>query len=411
MTAASGPCRTALAAAAVLLSTGCAPPDPIPAGEPGPLVVIGGALEADNDAVYREVLAGLAGPGPLCVIPTASGSPRESVAAAAERFQSRIGGDREVQGILITVANAGDARTAALADALGRCAGFFFTGGSQSRILDVFRPAGEDTPAFQALWERWRDGAVVAGTSAGAAMMSRRSIVGGSSSGALAHGLRDREEGEGVWVREGLGFTDRFVVDQHFLARGRWGRLAVALLADPHARAGAGIDENTALVVQRGTARVIGASGVVWMRETGEPGTLRLDLLGRGDRVDLATGMTTRARGRLTLEGESPVGTAGPDDGTATGPGGGPAREPAVAPFDRWALLHLLEALGRSPDRSIRLDAGPGAGGTLLVLEKLPGFTATRRGGADGDAGGVRGAPPGLSVGPLLLRVGAPALR
>lgn len=389
---------------AALALPACAPLDPLATGDPGRLVIVGGALQADNDPVYQAILEGLDGPGALCVIPTASGVPRESMESAVERFRNRVP-DREVRGVLLTVDNAADAHTAVLADALRACSGFFFTGGSQSRILDVFRPGGENTAAYDALMDRWRAGAVVAGTSAGAAMMSRRSINGGSSAGALRHGLRDGEDGDGVWVRRGMEFTADLVVDQHFLARGRWGRLAVTLLADPEASAGAGIDENTALVVEGGTGRVAGASGVVWMRPGAEPDVLRVDLLGRGDRIDLATGMTTRARNRTPLEL-----TAGGGFGAAGAPGGG-ATEAAPDrtgsdPFQRWALLHLLEAFGRSADTTLRLEGGDESGGAILTLEKAPGFSATR---SPGD--GVQGAAPGLSVGPLYLRVDAAGVR
>ena len=64
------------------------------------------------------------------------------------------------------------------------CSGFYFTGGSQSRIIDVFLHLVTQ-PSYATLMKRWREGAVVAGSSAGAAMMSQTMISGGSSREAI----------------------------------------------------------------------------------------------------------------------------------------------------------------------------------------------------------------------------------
>ncbi|MEJ2204672.1 MAG: Type 1 glutamine amidotransferase-like domain-containing protein [Gemmatimonadota bacterium] len=112
----------------------------------------------------------------------------------------------------------------------------------------MFLPGGDTTAAYQTLWRRWQEGAVVAGSSAGAAMMSRIMIAGGSSAEAVTHGVAPDGEGEGVVIRSGMGFLPHAIVDQHFLARGRIGRLLVAVLATDSLPLGLGIDENTALV-------------------------------------------------------------------------------------------------------------------------------------------------------------------
>lgn len=358
-------------------------PDPVPEAPgaapegAGRLVIIGGALQADNDAVYDAVVEGLQGDGPLCILPTASGSPQSSMASAAERFRSRLP-DRAVEGILLTVDRPDEARDPAVVARIRACAGFFFTGGSQSRIIDVFRPGEGDTAAYDALMDRWLAGAVVAGTSAGAAMMSTPSIGGGSSEGALAHGVRSTDDGDGVWVRPGMDLVGWGIVDQHFLARGRWGRLLVAVGDSDATDRGVGIDENTALVMDGPSGRVVGASGVIWVREASEPGIFQMALLGRGDRITPTTGVFEPALGKQALvEPVDPENTGAPT-------GGGP--------FDRWALLHALEALGRSPDPSLTLSHATGT----VRLEKAPGFVALRD-----DGTGVEGAAPGLTVGPV----------
>ena len=162
------------------------------------------------------------------------------------------------QGIFLTVDNRKKADDPDVADRMGECSGFFFTGGAQSRIMEVFRPEGEGSLAFQALRERFQAGAVISGSSAGAAIMTDPMIAGGSSGEALRQGIRNGEEGEGVSLQEGMGFLGGALVDQHFLARGRWGRLLVALLGTEGNPFGFGIDENTGVVVRGDMFEVIG---------------------------------------------------------------------------------------------------------------------------------------------------------
>lgn len=356
-------------------------------GDKGDLVIVGGALADDNTPVYQAVLDGRSGQGPLCVLPTASGSPESSMESYVSAFDA-LGGPGTARGILVTVDDPGRASDPSLAQELGACSGFFFTGGSQSRIADVFLPQGQETPAFQALRDRYEEGAVVSGSSAGAAILSDPMIAGGSSEASLQEGIRREEEGEGVWLREGFGFMDPGIVDQHFLARGRWGRLLVALLGFPEEDLGFGIDENTALVVRGDTARVVGVSGVVYLdarearpEEDGNGGEgVVLYLLGDGDGVELAGGQVIRDASKPEL-GSFPA----------------PSRESDEEDlFASWNLLETLYAFGVAPDSMISFRQEE----HVLEFRKGPGFQASAR-----EDMGVRDTPRGLFLGPLLLRV------
>jgi cyanophycinase len=365
--------------------------------EVGRLVIVGGGLDRDNAAVYRAILDGRSGEGPLCVVPTASGVAEQSMNSAVEAFDAH-GGEGTAAGVFISIENPEAASDAEVAEELRRCSGFYFTGGQQSRILDVFRPRGTSTPADEALMERWRAGAVVAGSSAGAAMMSRRAIAGGTSGGALEGGVvEEQAEGAGVRVRDGMDFFGPGMVDQHFLARGRWGRLLVAVLALDDVPYGLGIDENTALVVDGDRATVVGASGVVlidgrgaaWAEANSDRATVTLTLLGAGDAIDLRT-LAVAFVDRLAPPAFAAV-------------------TPPEDPFARWALLELLAAVAGS-------EGNAGADGTAVVLAAgdhrltlgpADGFRA----GATAPGGGPEGTPAGLSVGPLRLvveRAGSP---
>ncbi|MFP4045540.1 MAG: cyanophycinase, partial [Candidatus Aenigmatarchaeota archaeon] len=131
----------------------------------------------------------------------------------------------------------------------------FFTGGDQERLQSVLRDEEVFTKAGEAIKEFYEDGGALAGTSAGAAIMSDPSISGKESHEALSKDLE---------MCPGMGFLEHGIVDQHFLKRGRIGRLATALLKTGR-RHGYGIDENTALKVRDGKMEVLGESGVVVM--------------------------------------------------------------------------------------------------------------------------------------------------
>jgi len=354
-------------------------------GEDGRLVIIGGGLQPENTPVYQAVLDGRWGPGPLCVLPTASGVPTSAMDEYVDAF-NRLGGPGTAQGILLTVDNGQEAGSEAMATRLKACSGFFFTGGVQSRIMEVFLPGGEPTLAFVALWERFKAGAVVSGSSAGAAIMTDPMIADGSSPGALAEGIR-YDEGEGVLFEEGMGFLKEGIVDQHFLARGRWARLLVAVLGSETDSIGFGIDENTALVVEGDSAQVVGESGVVFL--DARMATLENDgnggyggrtfLLGRGDMVDLLTGEVRREPSKLPL----------PQTGAPFG-------SPDADLFSPWTLLHVLSEFAAAPDSRLTFHQE----GHFLEFRKEPTFEAR-----SWDEFGVEGTPLGLSLGPLVLSV------
>lgn len=362
----------------------------IPEGA-GTLVVIGGGLSPDNEAVYGAILEARLGDGPICIVPTASAEPEAAAERAVATFE-RWGGPGVARSIPLSAEDPGRAADPRVLTAFQVCAGFFFTGGVQSRILQVFRPEGEESPAARVLFARWLDGAVVAGSSAGAAMMSNPMIAGGSPGG--------RFDGAGGGVRRepGMGFLPDLLVDQHFLARGRMGRLVEAMLDPGAPPLAAGVDEDTALLVRGDTLAVVGRSGVLILDRRGEsdpsPGpSLRVELLGPGDRLAVVPGAPV-----LPSSERAPLPPLGSD--RFEGPEGGL--------FGRWILFRFLEAKARAELRwgggssTIRVDDG-----SRFHLTVLPGFRALGEPGGAGE--GVAGTHAGLSTGPFLLQVFPPA--
>lgn len=391
------PALLALAFAAV---TACSStPSPPRAGQSasgaphGRLVIIGGGLSSSNEAVYRAILDGRDGDAPLCVIPTASaGDPQLTIARAVAVFDE-WGGPGTATGIPLSTESAEAALDPLVAAQIRGCSGFYFTGGVQSRITTVFRPHGRSTPAYDALMWRFREGAVVAGSSAGAAIMSDPMIGGGSTTGALEQGIHraaaesDEDDaaprGRGVSIMPGLGFLSQAIVDQHFLARGRIGRLITAVLDLEELDLGFGIDENTALVVDGRTVTVAGASAVVIIDardavRSGRGATdMKLHLIAPGDRFDIDARRVLPGGGNSLPAAGDTVDV--PDDVLA-----------------RWAFLHLLHQFALSAQQQLVLNVPGGR----LVLRKGPVFTATA------DAGtGVQDLPAALSITGLLLDV------
>ncbi len=348
------------------------------AADPGALVIVGGALAPDNEAIYQAILdRGLAGK-PICVLPTASGRPKSSMASYVRGFRG-YGGRGAAAGVAITTGRRGRAATATTAVRLEGCGGVFFTGGDQSRIVDVLRPGGEPSAADRAIRDLWQRGGVVAGTSAGAAMMSDPMIGGGTTGEAFTYGVTVDEDSLGVWVRDGMGFLPSVLVDQHCLARGRFGRLIVAVAGRPGHRLGMCVDEDTAVVIENEQALVIGGSAVAVLdlesssRSEGGRGFRngRLWLLGAGDRFDLAAGRGFPSEGKRIWQAVT--------------------SEAVPAPAEPWvqdAFHRLVVRFVGSAAESASVGEAP----ARVQLRKAGGFHALGRGSAD---------PSALFAGPI----------
>lgn len=273
----------------------------------GSLLIAGGDFRLDNPGWPRLVdLAGGKG-AMILVLPTASGDPAGSGGRIVAHLRS-LGANA----ILLPLAERGFDRTPTdivsdpvWIDRARNAGGFFLVGGDQSRYTAVLlRPDGSDTPLLAAIRTAHANGAVIAGSSAGAAIMSTTMIKDAPETlDLLAAGPV-----AGRTLGPGLGFIGPgWFVDQHFLARGRFARTLVAMDAAGYTH-GLGVDENTAIIIhKRKAAEVVGASGVVVVnthaatRRPGWPfaqtGTV-ISLLRDGDRLDLPTGTVTPAIGR-----------------------------------------------------------------------------------------------------------------
>lgn len=231
----------------------------------GSLVIIGGANESDNAELYNRMieLAGGKDDAIIGIFPTASGSMSSSHEMKKDFEDYGVPAD-QVRIIEITEKNYADkVNNDEVVAQISECTAFFFVGGDQARITKAFyNPDGSNTKALDAVWDVYNDGGLVAGTSAGAAIMSKTMIQNATSLEALQLGVTYDESKPGLWVTKGLGFFDGGIVDQHFSKRGRIGRLVVALVHEK-VDYGFGIDENSAMVVTGNDIQVIGESGMI----------------------------------------------------------------------------------------------------------------------------------------------------
>ena len=356
----------------------------------GTLVLIGGALDEDPSILQRIISLAKdsradrtdTSPARIAIFTTAS-EPAASagVASAAEeendeadgRYYVELFGRHGALGIPIPIGVStepsfpgatylrGNAHSAEIAAAVRSSDGIFLGGGDQTHyLLALFESATAGTPPFEArsdtavmtaMRELLHRGGVVAGTSAGLAVQQAAPMVsGGTSREAWLHGASagyaDDERLRYI-PAGGLGFFAEGLLDSHF---NEWGRVARAVRLS-HAtkqRLAIGVDEHTALiyspltrsgeVIGTGGVSVLDSSEAAFAEGTNGPGIIdvRWHHYTAGDRYDFARGEASRSNEMRAQPGEDSA--------------------PSVAQ-DIWseahglALLHLAQALLRSPDR------------------------------------------------------------
>ncbi len=204
----------------------------------GTLIIHGGGNLADN---LLDLFLRIAGgdKARLVIIPTASVT--EEAFDAKPSIARWTGRGFGVVDVLHTIDRA-KADDAAFIEPLTKATAVWIEGGLQSRLAAAYAGTRVEKEIRQVLAR----GGVVAGTSAGAAIMSRTMIQSGTT---------DPQMGTGFDLLPGA------IIDQHFVARNRAGRLAKALAAHPN-HVGYGIDEGTAMIVRGRSIRIMGSSTV-----------------------------------------------------------------------------------------------------------------------------------------------------
>lgn len=216
-------------------------------GPKGCLIIIGGHEDRDPDsdrAILREVARHIRG-GKLVLATVASHQPEGYFDEYQKAFADLDVGEL----VELYVEERSEAHDREKLSVLDDAAGVFFSGGDQLRITSQIGDTGIEAKVRR-LYER---GGLVAGTSAGASVMSETMLVKGTSK--ETHRIGD------LHMAPGMGLVRDVIIDQHFAERGRFGRLIGAVAHNPRVL-GLGIDEDTAAVVQGDSFHVIGSGAV-----------------------------------------------------------------------------------------------------------------------------------------------------
>jgi cyanophycinase len=256
-------------------------------GQKGCLIVIGGHEDRSpggERTILREVARHVRG-GKLVLATVASHQPEGYFDDYEKAF-----GDLDVGELVeLYVEDRNEASDRDKLRVLDDAAAIFFSGGDQLRITSQIGDTGIEAKV-RALYER---GGLVAGTSAGASVMSDTMLVKGTSS--ETHRIGD------LHMAPGLGLIRDVIIDQHFAERGRFGRLIGAVAHNPRVL-GLGIDEDTAAVIEDGCFTVIGSGAVYVVDGTGVSHSnlaearpdrvlsmhdVKVHVLGTGDRFEL----------------------------------------------------------------------------------------------------------------------------
>ena len=255
----------------------------------GTLIIIGGHEDKEGDRIILRALAERARGGALVVVTAASNVPDEVWGDYEPLFRD-LGVD-DVRHLHVDARE--EARDPERVRLLDGATVVFITGGNQLKLTSQLG----DTPVYERMREIYEQGGCIAGTSAGASVVSETMMVTGDSSSSphVEDALR---------MAPGFGFLPGVVVDQHFAERGRIGRLIGAVAQNPRVL-GVGVDEDTAIVCEgHRMFTVLGSGGVYVLdgrdvthsnlvdeareRTLGVFG-LRLHLLNTGDTFDLST--------------------------------------------------------------------------------------------------------------------------
>jgi cyanophycinase len=222
----------------------------------GKLFIIGGGNRSDAmmDRLIDE--ASLREKGYVFILPMASESADSAIIWSGEQFIRN--GIKKVTGFNF---QAGELPGKQLLDSLQNASLIYICGGDQARFMKSVL----GSPVFDAIHTAFWNGTVIAGTSAGAAVMSKKMITGNELRYPQYNETFKCIEDGNIEYADGLGLLKTAIIDQHFVKRSRYNRLITSVLENPDLP-GIGIDESTAILVKGNTAEVVGESQVIVFR-------------------------------------------------------------------------------------------------------------------------------------------------
>ncbi len=218
----------------------------------GTLYIIGGGKRPVSMIDEIIDISGLRQGGYLIVLPMASEEPDSASFYSTKQFKNR--GISNAFAINFTLA---DTATVEKLDSLRKAKLIYIAGGDQNLFMKVV----QNNPIQNAIIDAYKNGAVIAGTSAGAAVMSKKMITGNQLKFPEDSGYKAIHSNN-IEIKEGLGLVSGAIIDQHFIRRERMNRLISVAIENPDELC-IGIDESTAIMVKGDSAKVCGISQVV----------------------------------------------------------------------------------------------------------------------------------------------------
>lgn len=232
-------------------------------GAEGPLIAIGGAEDKSSRAdILRRVLTMSEKKAPVIgVITTASSIPDD----VFESYRTTFCAIGAAEVLDIRIRDRTDAASEGIVEMVRRSDVIFISGGDQMRLTNILGA----TPALAAVRARHEEGAVVAGTSAGAACQSHTMVYGGLAGDSLRKGA--------VKMTAGFGLVGGVIIDTHFLERGRFSRLMEVGATNPE-YLGLGIGEDSAVLFEGDVIRAFGSGHTIVVDSSQVTGSNVFDL-------------------------------------------------------------------------------------------------------------------------------------
>lgn len=244
----------------------------------GKLFIIGGGSRPDFlvDRMIKE--AGLKSGETVAIFPHASEEQDSSFYYAKQQFEKRN------LKALDCAFKKDEKLSPSKIDSLKTAKLIYIGGGDQVRFMEIINSNPE---VKNLLKSAYQNGKMIAGTSAGAAVMSEVMITGNQLKYKDYENTFDNIEIKNVETKQGLGFIKTAVIDQHFVVRSRYNRLLSLIIENPTYK-GIGIDEGTAILVKNGSAEVVGRAQVIVFKNPKQSKKLNGDKLGaKGITLDI----------------------------------------------------------------------------------------------------------------------------
>ncbi|MFL1894217.1 cyanophycinase [Aquimarina sp. 2-A2] len=227
--------------------------------EKGKLFIIGGGKRPVKLIQELITTSGLDKENYAVILPMASKEPDSAIFYAAKQFTDLEIDPQKIKGYPYKSGY----KSIEWSKIIKNAGLIYITGGDQKRFMD----AVINTPLYDAIHDAFQNGATIAGTSAGAAIMGKKMITGNEYKHSEYTGDFKTIEADNIEIAEGVGLLKNVIVDQHFIKRMRMNRLMAVAIEHPEHLA-IGIDESTAILIQNKKARVIGVSQVILLRNS-----------------------------------------------------------------------------------------------------------------------------------------------